>query len=238
MNIYLLEVMGKLISLITITAVSIVGAVSVQTSSVSLNNINKEKSLDIEHEIIPFETKKIFRSNMPTGTKLTKTEGQEGIVVLNGEYQIDLREQINEEVYVGTGPVGKYQGNMTGYGPDCRTCSGRGFVGCRGYDGTYHNLIKDGKYYNDHEYGEIRIVAATRQVFKCGTIVEVKINGEKFNAIVLDRGAAMENHYNNGHIVFDLAFVSEKEDIKEIRAITKNNLNRPVVGFEVKRWGF
>ena len=70
-------------------------------------------------------------------------------------------------------------GKMSGYGPDC--------VGCSGYL-AYGTYVGDGNvYYNDSEYGNVRIVAGDKK-YKFGTIV--KINNSML-AIVLDRGGSI-----------------------------------------------
>ena len=72
-------------------------------------------------------------------------------------------------------------GTMSGYGLDCKGCSG--VVGAR-YDARGNNLR-----YNDPMYGECRIVAGDKK-YPYGTIVRVKDSKiGTFNAIILDRGS-------------------------------------------------
>ena len=95
-----------------------------------------------------------------------------------------------------------YSGPMTAYGPDC--------VGCTsGYTASGY-YVRNTIYYNDKEYGKIRIVAADKSL-PFGTIV--KISGlsffdEPLIAIVLDRGSAIGF---NRKSYFDLLYSSEKE---------------------------
>lgn len=87
-------------------------------------------------------------------------------------------------------------GKMSGYGPDC--------IGCSGYlaNGTY---VGNGNiYYDDSEYGRVRIVAGDKK-FKFGTIVRIN---DSMLAIVLDRGGSIGI---GKKFVFDLLYESEAE---------------------------
>ena len=107
-------------------------------------------------------------------------------------------------------------GTMSGYGLDCKGCSG--VVGAR-YDAKGNNL----RYY-DKTYGECRIVAGDRK-YPYGTIVRVK-NSKigTFNAIVLDRGSAIVG------LTMDLLYPSEADTV-----IVGRQRN---IEFEVLRWGW
>ncbi len=81
-------------------------------------------------------------------------------------------------------PIATYTGDLTGYAYNCPLCNGT--LGCM----PKYN-IKDGTTtYNDYEYGEVKIVASSKNI-ACGSIVRFKSSrvgeGEQF-AIVLDRG--------------------------------------------------
>ena len=94
------------------------------------------------------------------------------------------------------------KGGLSAYGPDCS--------GCSGYlaSGRY---VGEDIYYNDSQYGQIRIVAGDRS-YKYGTIVKIKSSkiGNDIIAIVLDRGGVgLSNRY-----MFDLLFESEKAALK------------------------
>lgn len=110
-------------------------------------------------------------------------------------------------------------GTMSGYGLDCKGCSG--VVGAR-YDAKGNNL----RYY-DPIYGECRIVAGDRK-YPYGTIVRVK-NSKigTFNAIVLDRGSdiGIGRRY-----MFDLLFWTEKESYDF--GLSRNTT------FEILRYGY
>ena len=106
-------------------------------------------------------------------------------------------------------------GKMSGYGPDC--------YGCSGYlaSGVY---VGDGNvYYNDSEYGQVRIVAGDKK-YKFGTIVRIN---DSVLAIVLDRGGSIGI---GKKFLFDLLYVTEAEaNINGISYETK---------FEILRNGF
>ena len=110
-------------------------------------------------------------------------------------------------------------GTMSGYGLDCKGCSG--VVGAR-YDARGNNLR-----YNDPVYGECRIVAGDKK-YPYGTIVRVK-NSKigTFNAIVLDRGGdiGIGRRY-----MFDLLFMTEKESYDF--GLSRNTT------FEILRFGY
>ncbi len=124
-----------------------------------------------------------------------------------------------------------FTGSLTGYGPDCYGCGGRTSTG---YD------LRENIYYDDTEYGTIRIVAADKY-FPFYSIIRISnVQGmEPFIAIVLDRGGNVGWHRNSetGEIMFnsqkgtlfDLAFTTEKDP--NILGKTNN------VKFEVLRSG-
>ena len=110
-------------------------------------------------------------------------------------------------------------GTMSGYGLDCKGCSG--IVGAR-YDARGNNLR-----YNDPVYGECRIVAGDKK-YPYGTIVRVKDSKiGTFNAIILDRGSdiGIGRRY-----LFDLLFWTEKESYDF--GLSRNTT------FEILRYGY
>ena len=113
-----------------------------------------------------------------------------------------------------------FEGTLTGYGPDCVGCSG--VVGCP----PYQNVLNGNIYYEDNEYGKIRILAADRSI-PCGSIVKIsnyKFIENEFYGIVLDRGSAIVG------LTMDLLHESEDDTIVVGR---QYNIN-----FEIIRWGF
>lgn len=95
-----------------------------------------------------------------------------------------------------------YYGPITAYGPDCTGCT-------TGYTASGY-YVRNNIYYNDKEYGKIRIVAADKSL-PFGTIIRISnlnVFDEPVLAIVLDRGSAIGF---NRKVYFDLLYKSEKE---------------------------
>ncbi len=111
-------------------------------------------------------------------------------------------------------------GTMSGYGPDCRGCSGGLAAGWNARNGNI--------YYTDATYGKIRIVAGDRSL-PFGTIIRVVNSnaGVPFYAIVLDRGGdiGIGRRY-----MFDLLFASEAD--ARGWGLSKNTT------FEIVRYGY
>lgn len=81
--------------------------------------------------------------------------------------------------------VDTYTGDLTGYGADCPLCSGR--LACLPNYAVLNNGVTT---YNDKDYGNVRIVASSKNL-ACGSIVSFynpKIGEGRILAIVLDRG--------------------------------------------------
>ncbi len=238
MNLYLLEAIGKWINFTVISILALFGFLESHEVNLVSKNDNINKSFSLNYDIQPYETEIIYKSNMPQGKELVVSPGQEGVEVFYEEEKVLLQEQKTKVKHVGTGPSGVYYGNLTGYGADCRGCDGRGNLACFQ---AGHNLVEDGVYYEDDEYGKVRVVAAPSpalsngQSFSCGTIVKISFDDYEKLTIVLDRGIALENRFAEGTILFDLAFVSERDELSDIRSITRQDGS---VQFEVKRWGF
>ena len=113
-----------------------------------------------------------------------------------------------------------YHGPITAYGPDCK--------GCGGITASGYNVKKGNIYYNDKEYGKVRIVAADKKL-PFGTIIKISnldIFSDDVIAIVLDRGSAIGF---NRRVYFDLLYPSEKSTL----SFGKRNAT-----FEVLRRGY
>lgn len=233
MNFYLLNLFGKWVSLGILSIMSLFGfTLEEETTEISNSNINK--NVNINSTVIEHETIETFDSSIPSNITKVITEGKDGVIYYNDDGTIVLEEVVDEEVIIGTGKNGEYTGVMTGYGPDCSTCSGRGYVSCKTEDKKNFNLINDGVYYNDDEYGEVRVLAAALSEFPCGTIVEVKSsNLGDFTGIVMDTGYTMREQLKNGFYHFDVAYETEKNE--EIKKAT--NMSGEVI-YSVQRWGW
>ncbi len=233
MNPYLLHFVGKWVSLLIVSITSLFGTTTIENVENISTNTNFDKSVNRIHKIVEYET--IIKRNpkLPQNTKKVIVEGQNGIIYENpksNEIEV-LREVVDEVIEIGTGPNGSFVGRLTGYGADCKGCSGN--VACPSPLKKYHNIYEDGIFYNDSEYGEVRILAASHKVFRCGTIIEVtRESDEPFIGIVLDTGSAMRNAWDEEEkILIDLAFSSESDP--EVFKTTSNN-----VKYEVLRWGW
>lgn len=123
--------------------------------------------------------------------------------VLLDEEELDMIEEViasddEEETSPVTSAVQNeiIVGKMSGYGPDCDGCSGYLAYGKYVGDGTI--------YYDDAEYGQVRIVAGDRK-YAFGTIVRIN---DSMLAIVLDRGGVIGI---GKRCLFDLLYESEEE---------------------------
>lgn len=125
----------------------------------------------------------------------------------------DFKLAVENSKYFPTSFVGK----LTHYGPDCPLCGGR--VGCNGQDVRNGNI-----YYEDKEYGTLRIVA-TSTTIPCGSIIRINVNEYDPNgmyAIVLDRGVG------DAHV--DLLKTSQ------VAASPVRTINKVV--FDIVRYGY
>lgn len=113
----------------------------------------------------------------------------------------------------------EFIGTLTAYGPDCVGCSG--IVSCYPYQNVNNNI-----YYEDLEYGKIRILAADNSI-PCGSIIKIsnyEYIEDDFYGIVLDRGSSI-----NG-LTMDLLYESENLIVSIGRQYD--------IDFKIERWGF
>ena len=114
-----------------------------------------------------------------------------------------------------------FVGTLTGYGPDCPGCLG--MVYCK----PNPNVLNGNIYYEDKEYGKLRILAADYSI-PCGSIIKIEnfkfIPGDEFFGIVLDRGSAIVG------LTMDLLYPSEDDTVIIGR-------QRNII-FTVERWGW
>lgn len=95
-----------------------------------------------------------------------------------------MQEAVENAKYYET----SFKGKLTHYGPDCPLCGGH--LGCNGQDARNGNI-----YYNDKEYGTVRVVASSK-ILPCGSIIRINVDEYDPNgmyAIVLDRGVSPGN---------------------------------------------
>ena len=231
MNTYLLQFVGKWMSMLLISILSLF-VKDFKIYETEITNDIQTRNTSVESTIIPYETNYIYNSKLPWNTRNLIKEGTDGIVYLLNDEKIVVQEMIPEVVEVGTGPQAEYAGMLTGYGPDCPGCNSKGIVACYTKNKKTHSLIDNGIYYEDEEYGYVRIVAADHRLFPCGTIIEIENNTlDKTLAVVLDTGSGMRNFYEKGKVLVDLAFETQKGTL----ALSVTNKNTK---FTVKRYGW
>lgn len=135
-----------------------------------------------------------FHFFIPTGVKGKVAVNDKVVEVNKVFYNAVPRDLISEKV------ISKFVGQLTGYGPDCKGCSGRT---ASGYDVTNGNI-----YFYDYLYGEIRIVAADANKYRIGTVVRItapNVFANPIIAIVLDTGGAIKGNK------LDLLFASQAD---------------------------
>ncbi len=233
MNIYLLELLSKLVRILFVSMVSLFNSFSVNTTTLNVTNTVINKSLNANNKIIQHTTQINYNAKLPSNLSKVITPGIDGVVYVDeNNNQKVLREMVPEVVEQGTGDQGEYVGKLSAYGPDCAGCSKVGNVACYTREGKKHSLKYDGIYYNDYQYGEVRILSAAREKFPCGTIIQID-NGkvEPYYAVVLDSGASMVNAWKKGTVWIDLAYGSSA-------AARAGNTSGSHVKFSVQRWGW
>ncbi len=96
-------------------------------------------------------------------------------------------EDINKDIYAAKAT---YTGDLTGYSADCPLCNGT--LSCKTSYKVYQNNVVT---YPDETYGNVRIVASSKQL-ACGSVIRFQSNrvgeGDTY-AIVLDRGVLGTN---------------------------------------------
>ncbi len=233
MSSFLITNLGNFLSML------IVFSVSSLNLDIGYNTLVKEQNLSNENttvvsSVINYETIYSYDSSIPSNITKTLVYGENGVSFIDvmGNTNV-LLDPVSEQIVVGTGKIGNYTGIMTGYGPDCSTCDGRGYTACNTSDLGWYNILEHGVYYDDSIFGDARVLAADLSEFPCGTIVEVvSSNAGTFTGIVLDTGYDMRKNFANGIIHFDVAYMTE--DDPELPKIT----NKTGVSYNVQRWGW
>ncbi|MEG2322141.1 MAG: hypothetical protein RSB71_01450 [Bacilli bacterium] len=234
MNFYLLQLVGKWISLLMVSLMSLFGFDLKETNSETVNT-STNKNVSVVTEVVKYDTIKEYNSSLPKNISNILTTGKNGAVFKDKDGQmVILENKVDEKLELGTGKYGLYTGVMTGYGPDCVTCSGEGYVACKTPDKQKFNIKSDGIYYEDTKFGKVRVLAAALKEFPCGTIVEVdsKTLG-KFTGVVLDTGYGMRKHLEEGIYHFDVAYETEKDEMTLKTTDMSGN-----VKYSIQRWGW
>lgn len=232
MNITVLGIIWKWISCFVVAVTSFFSASILEKQQLELSNVNEDKSHNVINEVIPYEQEITYNSKIPSTISKIVVPGEVGIQTINeNNEKIVVKEPITEIIEQGTGASGEYVGKLTGYGPDCAGCSGTGNLACHTSNKGKHNLFTNGIYYEDQEFGSVRILSAAT-AFPCGTIIKIeKDSMEPFYAVVLDRGGSMNKAWSNGTVWIDLAYAS-------VADARNGNLSGKNIRFSVQRWGF
>lgn len=186
-----------------------------------VNNNNFNKMADMTTILFKEEDNKIKEvdENVISPFEDEKTDEEKAEIENPKEEVAPVQQQVtNNTVSLEPTVLQTVVGNLTGYGANCYGCSGKTYSG---FD------LSQTMYYDDYEYGTVRILAADPS-FPIYSIFRVSnVPGmEPFIAIVLDRGGNVG--YGRGTL-FDLAYVDEKDP-------TLINLT-PNVTFELLRSG-
>ncbi len=235
MNTYLLGLIAKWAGILCLSVSGLFNSGSLfSEEKIEVDNVNQTKNSAAGVTEVAYNTEKTYNSKLPSNITITKVKGQNGLAYTDSSNNTveTLTEPVDEVLEIGTGDYGEYVGKMTGYGADCDGCSSTGTLSCQTREGESWSLVNDGEFYNDSEYGSVRILAAALDKFPCGTIIKVQNTGlGDFTAIVMDTGSAMRNAWSNGTILMDLAFKSESSD--GVHNATGSNIK-----YSVQRWGW
>ncbi len=116
-------------------------------------------------------------------------------------------------------PISTFFGELTGYSGNCKKCSG--ILACK----PRTNVLEDGIYFEDDDYGSVRIVASSKK-YPCGTIISFEkssISEEPIVAVVMDRGVSGD--------VIDLLVESNDYARKKVGRVRN-------IEFQVLRYGW
>ena len=190
------------------------------------DDINREKTVNLIYSYIDFNTVERINTKLPLFTTKVVSEGERGIIATTkyNHEPVLIKEPQDRIIEFGKANPKSFTGALTGYGPDCIGCGGR--VSCNSKNSGRQDVRNGNIFYNDEEYGKIRIVAADKNI-PCGTIIEISnfiFEPDPVIAVVLDRGGVI-----NGTL-FDLLYPSEKDT-------TKIGYQRNIK-YKILRWGW
>lgn len=230
---YLFDFLSKVISLIVLIPTTLFGINDYQENEMNLDNANNNINTNVTSFVEEHDTEYTYNPKLPYNVSNVIQKGVDKITyTVNGDEEKVLQEAVTEVIEKGTGAYGEFTGRLTGYSAECAGCSPEGYVACFTEDRKQFSITKDGLYYKDDEYGSVRVIAAAKQKFPCGTIVKItKIGYEPYYTIVLDRGGAMNKAWEQGGVLIDLSFNNDKEALAS--DLTGRNIK-----FSVQRWGW
>ena len=133
--------------------------------------------------------------------KKNESSTDDTVVPLEDE-KTKAQEVVEPNLFYDRAVIKTEVGTITGYGPDC--------AGCSGITASGHNL-HESIYYNDLEFGTVRILAADKSIPFYSIFRVSNIPGmDPFLAIVLDTGGNVG--YGKGTL-FDLAHANEQNGV-------------------------
>ncbi len=197
---------------------------------IGLANIFNYNAAPVEEvNVIEYKTEYVYVEKYSEGEEVLLQEGEYGYSHIIDGKEVERKEPVNQIIQVGTHKDTEYKGTLTGYGADCKGCTG--VVACKTREKKVWNLLDDGLVYTDKDYGDVHIVAADHAQFPCGTIIEINNSDyENLLVVVMDTGYTMRQAWRNYNYAFiDLAFEAEKG----LNAVTNKNTK-----YHVKRWGW
>ena len=209
-----------------IVYIAVVGVQSMKSTTVSTDlDIKKLKSSDLL-EYVQTQDKVEDENDEDEKVEEDTTDEDETEEASSNEKEEAKEEDVVEEVSAPTPdpqPVSDVLetqvGSLSGYGPDCR--------GCTGFLSSGRDVRNGNIYYQDSTYGQVRILAGDKS-YSYGTIVRVKSSRlGTFLAIVLDRGGSVG--FGKSHL-FDLLYSSSAEALAN--EVSYNTT------FEILRYGY
>lgn len=244
MNLYIFEMILKFIRMLFIAFISIFNiSLYAENETVSQNSIANKDVYAVRTVVLKDETKtntKKVVTNKIVQNKTNKVNKNRQVVEKKELPSIQNNNIKSNNVITTEAPIvvekktsiEEFTGRLTGYGPNCRGCSGTGNLACKTREKRVFSLKNDGIYYTDSVYGKVRIVAAATSKFKCGTIITITKPGQKpFTAVVLDTGGSMRKAWANGTVWMDLAYEDEA-------MAGSDNLTGSNIKFSVQRYGW
>lgn len=212
-------ILSAIITLSVICYVVFCGIYGFDTNTVKVKLDDKKLN---SSDFLEYVNNKVIEDKETIEKKEDSIEEKEVVLDKEIEKEEVVQEEEKEEVVVSK-PVSdvleKQVGSLSGYGPDCK--------GCSGYlaSGRY---VGDGNiYYSDSTYGTVRILSGDK-TYPFGTIVRVKSSSwGTFLAIVLDRGGGVG--FGKTHL-FDLLYASNS--LAYDYGVSYNTV------FEILRYGY
>ena len=212
-------ILSAIITLSVICYVVFCGIYGFDTNTVKVKLDDKKLN---SSDFLEYVNNKVIEDKETIEEKEDSIEEKEVFLDKEIEKEEVVQEEEKEEVVVSK-PVSdvleKQVGSLSGYGPDCK--------GCSGYlaSGRY---VGDGNiYYSDSTYGTVRILSGDK-TYPFGTIVRVKSSSwGTFLAIVLDRGGGVG--FGKTHL-FDLLYPSNS--LAYDYGVSYNTV------FEILRYGY